>query len=55
MHGYGIAQHLRQLSDEILQVGESSLYPAFNASSFMAGRVPSGAHLKTTVERGSTR
>jgi PadR family transcriptional regulator, regulatory protein PadR len=28
MHGYGIAQQLRLLSDEVLQVGESSLYPA---------------------------
>ena len=28
MHGYGIAQHLRTVSDEILVVGESSLYPA---------------------------
>jgi PadR family transcriptional regulator PadR len=28
MHGYGIAQRLRQVSDDILQVGESSLYPA---------------------------
>jgi PadR family transcriptional regulator PadR len=28
MHGYGIAQHLRAQSDEVLQVGESSLYPA---------------------------
>jgi len=28
MHGYGIAQHLKQTSDEVLQVGESSLYPA---------------------------
>ena len=28
MHGYGIAQHLRTRSDEVLQVGESSLYPA---------------------------
>ena len=27
-HGYGIAQHLRTVSDEVLQVGESSLYPA---------------------------
>jgi len=27
-HGYGIAQHLRAQSDEVLQVGESSLYPA---------------------------
>jgi len=28
MHGYGIAQHLRIKSQEVLQVGESSLYPA---------------------------
>jgi transcriptional regulator len=27
-HGYGIAQHIRTLSAEVLQVGESSLYPA---------------------------
>jgi transcriptional regulator len=27
-HGYGIAQHLRSMSDDVLQVGESSLYPA---------------------------
>jgi transcriptional regulator len=28
MHGYGIAQMLKQTSDDVLQVGESSLYPA---------------------------
>jgi PadR family transcriptional regulator, regulatory protein PadR len=28
MHGYGIAQRLRQVSEDVLQVGESSLYPA---------------------------
>jgi transcriptional regulator len=28
MHGYGIAQRLKALSNEVLQVGESSLYPA---------------------------
>src|SRR5512140_2189201 len=27
-HGYGIAQHIKSISDEVLQVGESSLYPA---------------------------
>src|SRR5437879_5329584 len=27
-HGYGIAQHIRRHSDDILQVGEGSLYPA---------------------------
>jgi transcriptional regulator len=28
MHGYGIAQHLQAISENVLQVGESSLYPA---------------------------
>ena len=27
-HGYGIAEHLSRVSAEVLQVGESSLYPA---------------------------
>ena len=28
MHGYGVVQHLKDVSDDVLQVGESSLYPA---------------------------
>ena len=28
MHCYGIAEHIRQLSDEVLKVEEGSLYPA---------------------------
>lgn len=27
-HGYGIVEHLRLASDEVLTVGESALYPA---------------------------
>ena len=27
-HGYGIAQHIKSVSEDVLQVGESSLYPA---------------------------
>ncbi len=27
-HGYGIARHLKMVSDDVLHVGESSLYPA---------------------------
>ena len=30
MHGYGIAQSIRQLSDEVLRVEEGSLYPALH-------------------------
>ena len=28
MHGYGIAQHIKRLSRDVLQVEEGSLYPA---------------------------
>ena len=28
LHGYGIAQRLKELSEDVLHVGESSLYPA---------------------------
>lgn len=28
MHGYGIAQRIKELSDEVLEVEEGSLYPA---------------------------
>ena len=28
MHGYGIAQYIRERSDEVLQIGDGSLYPA---------------------------
>lgn len=27
-HGYGIAEHIQQISEEVLQVEEGSLYPA---------------------------
>lgn len=28
MHGYGIAQHIKRLSKDVLQIEEGSLYPA---------------------------
>ncbi|HSK43181.1 MAG TPA: PadR family transcriptional regulator, partial [Candidatus Binatia bacterium] len=28
MHGYGIAQYIQEISDDVLQVEEGSLYPA---------------------------
>jgi transcriptional regulator len=28
LHGYGIAEHIQQISDDVLQVEEGSLYPA---------------------------
>ena len=29
-HGWAIAQRIRQMSDDVLQVGESALYPALH-------------------------
>lgn len=28
MHGYGLVKHIQQLSDDLLQIEEGSLYPA---------------------------
>jgi transcriptional regulator len=28
MHGYGLVKHIKQVSDELLQIEEGSLYPA---------------------------
>ena len=28
LHGYGIAQHIKRLSEEVLRIEEGSLYPA---------------------------
>jgi PadR family transcriptional regulator PadR len=30
MHGWGIAQRIQQISDEVLQVNQGSLYPALH-------------------------
>jgi transcriptional regulator len=30
MHGWGVAQRIQQLSQEVLQVGQGSLYPALH-------------------------
>lgn len=39
-HGYGIAQHLKERTSGVLQVGESSLYPALQRL-LLAGYVES--------------
>ncbi len=33
-HGYGIAQRVRELSQDVFRVGESSLYPALQRLTF---------------------
>jgi transcriptional regulator len=37
-HGWGMAQHIRQISDEVLRVEEGSLYPALHRLE-LAGQV----------------
>ena len=55
MHGYGIAQRLKLLSQDVLQVGESSLYPALQRLLLDGYIDPSGDHPRTTAAPGTTR
>ena len=41
MHGYGIAQLIRTRSEEVLQIGEGSLYPALQRLQAMGTHIPS--------------
>ena len=45
MHGWGIAQRIRQASNEVLQVHQGALYPALHR--LRAGFAPNGANRKT--------
>src|SRR4029450_11181836 len=48
MHGYGIAQHIRTVSGEVLHVEEGSLYPALQRLQIQ-GRIDSeGGHSANT-------
>ena len=38
LHGYGIAQSIKQLSDNVLTVEEGSLYPAHDDDDVLASR-----------------
>ena len=55
-HGYGIAQRLREVSQDVLHVGESSLYPGLQRlllDGYVRGRV---GHLRKQSPRAvSTR
>src|SRR5919198_5718285 len=50
MHGYGIAQHIRRLSRDVLQVEEGSLYPALQRMQ-LKGWVTSAWKLSPTKRR----
>jgi PadR family transcriptional regulator, regulatory protein PadR len=50
LHGYGIAQHIRRLSRDVLQVEEGSLYPALQRMQ-LKGWVTSEWKLSPTKRR----
>ena len=54
LHGYGIAERLRQVSEDVLHVGESSLYPALQRL-LLNGWVKAESEIKTTGGRGTAR
>jgi PadR family transcriptional regulator, regulatory protein PadR len=47
MHGWGIAQRIRQVSKEVLQVNQGALYPALHRLEQQGWIRPSGASRKT--------
>ena len=51
IHGYGIAQRIRQISKAVLQVQQGSLYPAFTGWRNGAGCAPSGARGRPGAKR----
>ena len=55
MHGYGIAQRIQQVSSQMLQLNQGTLYPALLGSSRRDGLRPAGARPRTTAARSTTR
>ena len=55
MHGWAIAQRIRQMSGDVLQVGQSALYPALHKLEQTVGSPRGGRRAKTTAARSTTR
>ena len=55
MHGWGIAQRIQQISAEVLQVQQGSLYPAIHRLEQQAWIRRIGARPRTTGVRNSIR
>jgi hypothetical protein len=53
-HGYGIVEHLRLTSDDVLRVGESALSPALQRSLFNGWVKPNGV-LRTIAAPATTQ
>jgi len=54
MHGYGIAEHIHQMSEDVLEVEEGSLYPALQRLLIQGWWWRSGGNRRTTAGRGFT-
>ena len=56
LHGWAIGQRLRQVSGDVLQVSDGSLYPgAPQARERRLDQAPSGSRPRTTGARSSIR
>ena len=56
LHGYGIIQRIRQLSDELLEVEQGSLYPAvYRTRAARLPSVPSGGRQRPAAGPSSIR
>ena len=53
-HGWDIAQRIQQISQDVLRVGQGSLYPALHRLEARAGSLRSGGRQKTTGRRNIT-
>ena len=54
MHGYRTAQHLKTISEDVLQVGESSLYPVLQRALLNQSKVEWGTSEKNRSARHYT-
>jgi PadR family transcriptional regulator, regulatory protein PadR len=54
MHGYGIARCIKQISNDVLQVEEGSLYPALQRLALKGWVKAEWGNLRTTVVPDST-
>ena len=54
MHGYGIALRLRQISGDVFQVEEGTLYPALQRLLAKCWSPPNGSRLKTIAAHATT-
>ena len=52
-HGWAIAQRIQEMSNNVLQIGQGSLYPALHRLEYRGWIGPRGAHRRTIGGHGS--